>query len=207
MDASAHDALSNLAHMTSKKRWQWARVFIGARRQGLGRLELIRFSVACARQLGSLEPFLVALRVVPRVGPTRGRGGATWHLSPRWAPRIVGAIAVGIAFWGVFARHPEPASVKHSFEVIPYEDTTEDTTNDWLTRDAGTIIAVPMPLKRLERQQAPPCAPPPSDEVEINGACWVNLNKRLPCGQFWEHDGKCYVPVRETPKPPTSVEP
>ena len=108
-----------------------------------------------------------------------------------------------MALWGVFTRHSDRGPMTHSFEVIPYEDTADD----WLTRDAGTHVRLLVPLKRLHRQQAPPCAPPSSGEVEINEACWVELDKRLPCGQFYEYNGKCYVPVRETPRPLTPLEP
>jgi hypothetical protein len=194
--------------MTSRKRRQWARVFISARHHGLVGLSLLLFSLECARQAGSVVPLLVALRVMRRIAPRRGqKARPTWHLPPTWAPRALGVIAVGIALWGLLSLHPKPIRVEPSFEVIPYQDTTDDD-DDWLTEDRGTRIAVPMPLKRMNRQQAAPCAPPPSGEVEINGACWVHLNKSLPCGnQFYEHDGKCYVPVRETPRPPTSVKP
>ena len=165
--------------------------------KSLSRPRIIRFSVECARQLGSAEPFLVALRVA-----TRGRRvRSSWHMPPTWAPRAVGAIAVGIALWGVLSLHPHPIRVEPQVEgPMP-----EDATTDWLTRDGG-VIAVPMPTKRLERQQAPPCLPSPSGEVEINGGCWVRVDKGLPCGQFYEHAGKCYVPVREAPRPPTSVD-
>ena len=188
--------------MTLNKRREWARVFIGARHHGLSRLRILLFSVECARQLGTWVPFLVAMRVVLRVEPIRGLAHAQWNLSPMWAPRALGAIAVGIALWGILSLHRDPIHVDSPSELpIP-----ETVTSDWLTRDGG-FIAVPIPSKRLERQQAPPCAPLPSRQVEINGGCWMEVIESLPCGQFYEHQGRCYVPVRETPKPPTSVVP
>jgi hypothetical protein len=205
VDAHAHDALSHLSNMTPKKRREWARVFIGARHHGLGGLSLILFSVECSRQVGSAVPSLVALRVVPRVQPRRGRRGPrpAWHVPPTWAPRALGALAASLVLWAVFAPHPRVIHEEPTFEEV----TPEDAPKDWLTRDEGTI-AVPMPPKRLERQQAPPCDPAPSSgELAINGGCWSRMERRPPCAQFYEHEGRCYVPVREMPRPPTSVEP
>lgn len=114
-----------------------------------------------------------------------------WRVPPTWPPRALGMLGVSIALWGVFFASP-------SVGPCP-----EDLVTDWLTRDGG-LIAVPMPPKRLERQQAPPCKP---TQDEINGGCWSRLEQRAPCDQFYEYQGRCYVPVRETPKPPTSIGP
>ena len=92
-----------------------------------------------------------------------------WHLPPTWAPRALGAIAVGILLWAVLWPHPKVIHVNPS----PEWHIPEGVPIDWLTRDAG-VVAVPMPPKRLERQQAPPCAPAPNGEVEINGGCWAD---------------------------------
>jgi hypothetical protein len=203
VDARSHDALSHCANMTFQKRRQWVRVFISARRQGLGRLRLLLFALECAMQVGSGLPMLVALRVVPRVAARRARRErAVWHLSPLWAPRALGAIAVGIFFWALLAPPPQVFRVQPPPEWPPHEELS----TDWLSRDGGTL-AVPMPSKRLERQQAPPCAPAPSRQVEINGGCWFEVVESLPCGQLYEHHGRCYVPVREALKPPSSAAP
>ena len=178
-------------------------MFIGARLQGLGWLRLLHFSLLCARRVGSWIPLLVALRVVPRVRPLPGReAGPVWHLPPTWAPRALGALAVGIALWGVFSPRPQPLYGAPS----PEQTVLDEVITDWLSREGG-IIAVPMPSKRLERQQAPPCLAPPGGQVEINGGCWFVVMAKPPCGQLYEHEGRCYVPVRETPKPPTAVDP
>ncbi|WP_434391141.1 hypothetical protein [Melittangium boletus] len=187
--------------MTPRKRRQWARVFIGARRRGLGTPELLGFAVACARQVGSPVPVLLAGRVVARAGRARVPRPA-WRSPPEWLPRVGALLAVGLALGVLFspsrsAVYRAPASEGPLPEVA---------TTDWLTRDGGTI-AVPMPPKRLERQQAPPCLAPPGGQVEFNGGCWIEVMGKPPCGQFYEHAGKCYVPMRETPRPPTSVDP
>ncbi|WP_434391481.1 hypothetical protein [Melittangium boletus] len=104
---------------------------------------------------------------------------------------------MGLALWSVLALR---------LASLPERYIPKNVMTDWLTRDGG-VIAVPVPPKRLERQQAPPCVSPPDGQVEINGGCWSRMEQRPPCGQFYEHQGRCYVPVRETPRPPTSVEP
>ncbi|MFY0575888.1 hypothetical protein ACN28S_17330 [Cystobacter fuscus] len=186
--------------MSFKKRWEWARVFIGAKHHGLGRLKLILFSLECARQLGTLEPFLVAVRVVPRVAPRRGRRARpAWHLPPMWAPRAVGAIAVGIALWGVLTLSDSPAP-RAEMEL---EDTE---VPEWILTSQGDagVVAKKMPSKKMRGQQAPPCEAP---QVVLNDACWERLERAPPCGDFYEYEGRCYVPVRESPRPPTSVDP
>ncbi|MBM7117784.1 hypothetical protein [Archangium primigenium] len=109
---------------------------------------------------------------------------------------------MGIALWGLLAPHPKPIRM----DAAPERPEFESIATDWLSRDGGTI-AVPMPPKRLEKQQASPCLPASTGDEEINGGCWSRMERRPPCGQFYEHQGRCYVPVRESPRPPTSVDP
>ncbi|WNG23856.1 hypothetical protein F0U62_07290 [Cystobacter fuscus] len=184
--------------MTPKKRREWARVFISARQQGLGGLRLILVSVECAIKLGTVVPFLVAVRVVPRVAPTRGRVvRAAWHVPPTWAPCAVGAIAVGLALWGVLTLSEDPAP-RAEMEV---EDTA---VPEWILTgqvDAG-VVAKKMPSKRMKGQAAPPCEVP---NVALNDACWARLEQLPPCGDFYESEGRCYVPIVEKKRAPTSV--
>ncbi|MCY1082957.1 hypothetical protein [Archangium lansingense] len=56
-------------------------------------------------------------------------------------------------------------------------------------------IAYPLPAKPFIDQAKAPCIPN-EGEVEINGGCWVALEKRPPCfGSQAEYEGKCYLPV------------
>ena len=182
--------------MTPQARRQWARVFIGARHQGLGRLKLLLFSVACARQLGSWGPVLVALRVVPRVA-SRREARAAWHLSSRWAPPVVGAVAVGLVVWGVLSLDEGQAPRVH-WEVEDRE------IPEWLLTDQGDagVIAKKMPGQKMRGQQAPPCEAP---QEALNDACWDRLARTPPCGDFYEYEGHCYVPIVEKKRLPTSV--
>jgi hypothetical protein len=89
--------------MTPKKRWEWARVFISARQQGLGRLRL----------------------------------------------------AVGIAIWGVLTLSEGPA---------------------------------------------------PRAEMEVEDTEVPEMKRTAPCEDFYEHEGRCYVPIVEKKRAPTSVD-
>lgn len=75
--------------------------------------------------------------------------------------------------------------------------------------EADTLGARPMPSTPFEAQKKPPCTP--RRQVAINGGCWVELaTKPLDdqCGDDgYAHGGKCYVPVKQAKRPPTSVMP
>jgi hypothetical protein len=58
-----------------------------------------------------------------------------------------------------------------------------------------TPIAYPLPSEPFDDQAKAPCYPK-QGEVEINGGCWVTLEKRPPCYEVQaEYKGKCYMPV------------
>ncbi|MBM7116288.1 hypothetical protein [Archangium primigenium] len=176
--------------MTPSKRRQWARVFISARRHGLSGWTLLRFSFECARVLGSAIPILLALRVAPR---------PTLSLPPLWVPRAVGVVAVVLASWGLLMHGGSPAP--------RVENTAEEMqVPEWLLTDRSDagVIAKKMPSKRMRGQKAPPCEAP---QVMLNDACWDRLERTPPCGDFYEQDGRCYVPLVEPRRLPTSVEP
>ncbi|MFY0525362.1 hypothetical protein ACN28I_20200 [Archangium gephyra] len=62
--------------------------------------------------------------------------------------------------------------------------------------DSGVpAITYPLPAKPFSDQAKVPCFPK-SGEVEINGGCWVALEKRPPCYENQaEYQDKCYMPV------------
>jgi hypothetical protein len=63
-----------------------------------------------------------------------------------------------------------------------------------------------IPLTPVSGQAKPPCTTPRAQA--INGGCWVEIAGGAPCEDtYWEHGGKCYIPV-QTKKPiPTSITP
>jgi hypothetical protein len=76
------------------------------------------------------------------------------------------------------------------------------------TVDVGpAVIAYPLPEKPFSDQAKAPCHPN-LDEVEINGGCWVTLERRPPCRDNQaEYQGKCYLPVSARSRKPQSVQP
>lgn len=49
------------------------------------------------------------------------------------------------------------------------------------------------------------------DQVAIGQGCWLALEKKpkpppIRCGDYFEHAGKCYVPVKANPRLPTSIQ-
>ena len=189
--------------MTPKKRLAWARFFFSARRHGVGGLKLIRFSVACARDLGSVEPFLLAVRVVRRTA-AQGQGwdeGPTWHLPRTWAPRALGVVALGVVVWGLTLGDGRTLTARRGGEVREIE------TPGWVFSDRSDRewVAKKLPGTRLNGQMEPPCGKAPA-QVIINDGCWVKLAAPPPCGDLYEHEGSCYIPVAEKKRPPTSVD-
>ncbi|MGZ3457043.1 MAG: hypothetical protein ACXU86_00915 [Archangium sp.] len=80
--------------------------------------------------------------------------------------------------------------------------------------DAGDVgpaaIAYPLPEKPFSDQAKAPCRPN-LYEVELNGGCWLALERRPPCGEnYAEYRGKCYVPVSarsHKPREPQAIHP
>ena len=70
--------------------------------------------------------------------------------------------------------------------------------------DDPSTIGYPMPSAPFEGQKKPPC----KGTEEINGGCWDQLKQGAPCRKgYAEHEGKCYLPIREKPSLPRSVKP
>ncbi len=69
-------------------------------------------------------------------------------------------------------------------------------------------IAYPLPYEPFRNQAKAPCRAD-LDEIEINGGCWVTLERRPPCTAIQaEYQGKCYFPVsKDRGRPPQSAKP
>lgn len=69
----------------------------------------------------------------------------------------------------------------------------------------GTATAMPDLLPR-GRQRAP-CTR--RGEVELHGSCWVPVGtEKAPCGADWyEHEGRCYMPTMPPERPPAEGSP
>ena len=202
MDARAPDALSHCTDMTPKKRREWARFFLDARRQGFGGPSLLLFSIACASDAGSVVPILLAVRATWRISLARSpvrRTRPTWHLPPTWAPRFLAVIALVVVAWGLSLGDGRTPRARR------YVDTRGPEVPEWLFVDQGDagVVARKMPGVKMKGQQGPPCD---STQFLLSEACWDELKKGPPCGEYFEHEGRCYVPVVEKKRPPTSVD-
>lgn len=61
-----------------------------------------------------------------------------------------------------------------------------------------------MPPRPFPEQKRPPCMP--GGEAEVNGGCWIPHRADAPCpSNTFEHGGRCYLPVRVSERPPTSL--
>jgi hypothetical protein len=93
---------------------------------------------------------------------------------------------------------------------MSYEEPTADAPAVLVqtARPASSAITYPLPKKPFRNQAKIPCMPR-KGEVELNGGCWIALEKRPPCYEDQaEHQGKCYMPVAERPKPePSAIQP
>ena len=186
--------------MTLRKKREWARVFLSARRLGISGPRLILFSVACAREMGAMGPVLLAVRVVLRTTPTRS-GGQRPRLAWR-LPRAVWALAGGLAVWVLLALGDSGAP-RAKWALYGWDTEVPE----WMLSgpgDAG-VVAKPMPPKRMKGQQGAPCGTAPV-QVLLNDACWIEMVSPPPCGDFYEYEGHCYVPVVERKRPLTSVQ-
>ncbi|OJH41544.1 Uma2 family endonuclease [Cystobacter ferrugineus] len=140
-----------------------------------------------------------ASRATPRPSPRRRAltvGLATF-----------GGLALGMGMMLLWPRPPAPmdAPQEERAEVV----TVSGEAVNWATlisSTGSTTIGYPLPPAPLKGQHKPPCIE--GTEVEINKGCWVQLKKDAPCGRgYAEYQGKCYMPVRDPPPEPRSIQP
>jgi hypothetical protein len=131
----------------------------------------------------------------------------------RWA---VGAVAVSVAVLVLFlvAAHwradtERQRGAQHEAGAVAAQESRAPTMVDTVDVEPA-VIAYPLPAKPFSDQAKAPCIPR-KGEVEINGGCWVALEKRPPCyDDQAEYQGKCYLPVSarsRKPREPQSVQP
>ena len=145
----------------------------------------------------------------PQVQAHLARG----RVSPRkrWGPRAIAALAVlalGLGVWSHLASNPErlePTSSGMDFRRPSRADAPGLIDTD---DSQAAPIAYPLPWEPFRNQAKAPCRTR-SGEVEINGGCWVALERRPPCTDIQaEYQGKCYMPVsKDRGRPPQSVDP
>ncbi|QRO03022.1 hypothetical protein JRI60_49830 [Archangium violaceum] len=145
----------------------------------------------------------------PRVQAHLARGRVSpWE---RWGPRAVASLAVlalGLGVWPHLASRPEHLE-PISIGVDSRRPSRTDAPNLINTDDSQTpAITYPLPWEPFRNQAKAPCRIK-TGEVEINGGCWVALERRPPCTETQaEYQGKCYLPVsKDRGGLPQSVQP
>lgn len=112
-----------------------------------------------------------------------------------------GRVGAGMALAAALALLLWPRSPEHLETRTPPIDFPRLSDGEDLIPG---VIAYPMPDKPFNEQAKPPCKP--ELEVEIRGGCWLPHVKTAPCPPgSAEYQGKCYVAVKKSERPPSSV--
>lgn len=137
-----------------------------------------------------------------------GRRVSPWA---RWGPRAVAGLSVlalGLGIWLQGTRGPE-----HLASTSPGVDSNRPSQLDApelinAETPQTTPSVYPLPFEPFRNQAKAPCRTK-TGEVEINGGCWMALEKRPPCFENQaEYKGKCYMPVsKDRGGLPQSVQP
>jgi serine/threonine protein kinase len=150
------------------------------------------------------------------VSPRRAPYGLPWRAAS------MGVFLILCGWW--IARRPSVDEPRAVAEKEPRSGTesrgdkgdAEPVGLGDTVRSAPTTVATPeparsgiskvLPDKPLPGQRLAPCEQP---EIEINGGCWVHwVDMYPPCGaRFYVWKSKCYLPILEPPRAPTSDPP
>lgn len=129
-------------------------------------------------------------------------------------PVVAYGLAVGIATLVLFvgveswrANTGAPNGTRSTAAGVAAQAVVEMQDTTLLARldEGASVIAYPMPDKPFSNQAKAPCE---EGEVQINGGCWVSLERRPPClKKQAEYQGKCYLPVSSGARMPRSLHP
>ncbi|MFL5357211.1 hypothetical protein [Archangium sp.] len=129
----------------------------------------------------------------------------------RWGMRAVAGLAVlalGLGVWLHGTRAPESLSPTSPGMEAPRPSPID--APDVLTNNDSQAAApsYPLPSEPFRNQAKAPCRAD-ADELEINGGCWMTLERRPPCSVTQaEYKGKCYMPVsKDRGRLPQSAQP
>ena len=127
----------------------------------------------------------------------------------RWAACVAAGAAVltlGVWLHGVDDSKPPALASSDMEEKRPSQLDAPGLANTDALKAAP--IAYPLPYEPFRNQAKAPCRAE-LDGVELNGGCWVTLERRPPCTAIQaEYQGKCYFPVsKDRGRPPQSAQP
>ncbi|WPB79798.1 hypothetical protein KYC5002_11655 [Archangium violaceum] len=119
-------------------------------------------------------------------------------------------MTLGVGLWlGITGLDKDPEPGPHTAHGVGADAAARLDSPASLSPDDETMaaIAYPMPGGPFRDQAKAPCRPK-RGEVEINGGCWVALEKRPPCFETQaEYQGKCYLPVSAASRKAQSILP
>lgn len=163
---------------------------------------------------------------MPTHAPAEGKQGPQVpSRAQAWSPwRAVSTAAFLSLFGWCMAQHPSGNAPRVVAEQGPRsgteskgskEDAEPVGLGDDLASAPATVAPVEparsgigkaLPDKPFPGQRLPPCEKP---EIEINRGCWVHwVDMSPPCGdRFYAWKGKCYSPILEPQRAPTSEQP
>lgn len=161
-----------------------------------------------------------------RPGPTR------WHLASQALRRhskrltVAGTLAASIVTGGLLPLLGGPRIDERSAPVAAAEEEQREEAGAeqrvvglgdggvdemLVAAEAQPSYGAPgvrgrsLPEKPASGQRRPPCEP--ERQKAINGLCWWVHPWKPPCGDDYEHEGRCYAPVVLKARPPTTEEP
>ncbi|EPX62616.1 hypothetical protein D187_008804 [Cystobacter fuscus DSM 2262] len=118
---------------------------------------------------------------------------------------VLGGMAFGMGLLLLWLQSHSPTVAALDSRAV---QTVAGEPVNWVDVAADTQpgIGYPLPSTPIKGQQKPPCLE--GTAVEINGGCWVQLKQDAPCPRSTaEYQGKCYMPVRNPPPEPRSLQP
>ncbi len=121
------------------------------------------------------------------------------------------ATAITLLSWlvaGLPRVRPVPPPVPYVPEDVPPTWATDINQDASPVPEGGRVVTGKL-LVGQKRAKGGTCNT--DEQVAIGPGCWVEVAKKpLPppvrCGSFYEHAGKCYLPVLETRVPNTIVQ-
>ena len=169
---------------------------------------MLRLLATAIERLGNEEEARAHL-TRPSMGPLeslRHQAGRAWRWTRARRWRTVSAcllmflslrLVVHLVEMEVYGMNWDmsPRVVTHGTDVRPAPMRRAPGLLYMANNRGVTPIAYPLPSEPFDDQAKAPCYPK-QGEVEINGGCWVTLEKRPPCYDVQaEYKGKCYMPV------------
>jgi len=129
------------------------------------------------------------------------------HVSvTRWLATAIICLVLGapLAVHSPGPVAPEPTLPSPLEPAVPLLEASTDAGLPFLASVVMGSLPKPGPNQKREGDCDPGKA-----QVAINGGCWVQTTTPPPCpdGKQWQHEGRCWLPVGPTVRPPTAGEP